>query len=76
MFEFLSNLNFLLEQTAREKKLTFLYVGLFLGFLVLLIMDSFGKKTFVGGNKVIVKILYFLLFLGAVGLIIAYFRLK
>ena len=76
MLQFLSNLMFLLEQTASEKKLTFLYVGMFLAFILLLFMDSLGKKSFIGGNKLVVKILYFLLFLGAIGLIIAYFRLK
>ena len=74
MNQLLMNIVLMLEQTARERKLTFLYIGLFIIFLMMLIVDARTKKNFTG-PKVVYNIIVFFLFLASIGLIIAYFRL-
>lgn len=74
MLNILGNMFLMLEQTASEKKLTFLYIGLFMIFLFLLVLDARGKKTLTG-PKIVYNIIAFLIFLAAVGLILAYIRL-
>ena len=74
MLEILGKIVIMLEQTTREKKLTFLYIGLFLIFLLMLILDARTKKEYTG-PKALTKIILFFLFLASVGLIIAYIRL-
>ena len=74
MLSILSNIFLMLEQTASEKKLTFLYIGLFMMFLMLLVLDARGKKTLTG-PKIVYNTIAFLFFLAAIGLIFAYIRL-
>ena len=75
MLELLANFMIMLRQNAREKKLTFLYIGLFLLFLMMLILDARTKKHQFTGPKAVYNIIVFFLFLASVGLIIAYIRL-
>ena len=74
MLQLLGNMMILLEQTAREKKLTYLYIGLFLLFVLMLILDARTKKQYTG-PKAVTYILLFFIFLATIGLIIAYIRL-
>lgn len=69
------NLNILLAQTKSEKSLTILYVGLFAFLCLLLFMDSRDGKKIVGGNKILGKIIIFMLFIAIIGLAVAYFVL-
>ena len=74
MLELFNSVTFMLEQTASERKLTFLYLLLFFLFLMLLILDARTKKQYTG-PKAVKSIILFLIFLTAVGLLLAYFRL-
>lgn len=75
MQNLLLNLNLLLAQTAQEKKLTFLYVGLFAFLCLLLFIDTRENKKWVGGNKILGKIILGALFLGIIAMIVLYFVL-
>lgn len=46
MLQFINTLSIILSQTAKEKNLTLLYVGLFLFFLLLMVLDGQIKKTY------------------------------
>ena len=74
MFEFINSTTLFLAQTGSEKKLTFLYILLFVLFLMLLFLDARTKKHYVG-STIVKNTVLFLLFLAAIGLLIAYFRL-
>ena len=66
--------NLLLAQTALEKKLTLLYVSLFVFLLLLLIIDSRESKIWMT-NKTINKIVLFVLIVAAIALVVLYFVL-
>ena len=68
----IKNLFFLLEQTAQEKKLTVIYIGLFLAFVVFLIVDAYGLKKWTS-NKTIFKIVLVFLIIAIVAFTVAYF---
>ena len=72
MINFLSSLNLLLAQTQEERKLTLLYVGLFVLLCLLLVIDAGALKK-VGGPKVWKKIFIAFLIIGLVALAILYF---
>ena len=74
MLELFKSFSYMLEQTASERKLTFLYLLLFFLFLMMLILDARTKKQYTG-PKPVKNIIVFLIFLTAVGLLLAYFRL-
>lgn len=74
MLNLLTNLNILLAQTAQEKKMTFLYVTLFVFLCLLLFIDSREKKSLIG-NKTLAKIVLFMLILAIVVLVVLYFVL-
>lgn len=46
MLQFINTMSIVLSQTAKEKNLTILYVGLFLFFLLLMVLDGQIKKTY------------------------------
>ena len=75
MQNLLFNLNMLLAQTPQEKKLTFLYVGLFALLCLLLWMDTRERKAIVGGNKLLAKIIIFMLFISLLAMAVIYFVL-
>ncbi|MBQ7466979.1 MAG: hypothetical protein IJS74_02775 [Clostridia bacterium] len=66
--------NLLLAQTELEKKLTLLYVSLFVFLLLLLIIDSRESKIWMT-NKTINKIVLFVLIVAAIALVVLYFVL-
>ena len=68
------NVNLLLAQTELQKKLTFLHVGLFVFFLLMLIIDSRESKKMMT-NKTINKIVWFVFIIASVALIVLYFVL-
>ena len=57
MIEVLRSVNLLLEQTAHEKRLTVVYIGIFLGFVAFLLIDMYAMKKW-ASNKIINKIIY------------------
>ncbi len=65
----------LLAQTIKEKKLTVLYIGLFAVFIVLLVVDMYGKKSYTGG-KIINKIVVYFLFIALIAFLVAYLTLN
>lgn len=65
----------LLAQTAKEKKLTVLYIGLFAVFVVLLVVDMYGKNAYAGG-KIINKIIVYFLFIALIAFLVAYLTLN
>lgn len=67
-------INLLLTQTEQEKRLTILYVSLFVFVLTLLIIDSVAKKKWIS-NKPLKKITWVLLFIGLIALVVLYFVL-
>ena len=73
MQNFLMNLNMLLAQTSQQKKLTFLYVSLFAFLCLMLFIDSREEKKIVGGNKILKKIVIFMLFIALVAMAVLYF---
>ena len=73
MQNFLMNLNMLLAQTSQQKKLTFLYVSLFAFLCLMLFIDSREEKKLVGGNKILKKIVIFMLFIALVAMAVLYF---
>lgn len=74
MFQLLELSN-LLAQTLKEKKLTVLYIGLFAVFVVLLVIDMYGKKA-VAGGKIINKIIIYFLFIALIAFLVAYLTLN
>ena len=72
MFEVIKNAGYILAQTASEKKLTVLYLLLFMLFLFLLVLDARGKKKFAG--PVAYKIVLFLVFCVGIVLLVIYFK--
>jgi len=74
MYNLLFTLNILLKQTEQEKKLTFLYVSLFVFLCLLLFIDSREKKSIID-NKTLKKIVIVMLFISIVVLAILYFML-
>lgn len=74
MLELFSSFSLMLAQTASEKKLTVLYILLFFLFLMMLLLDARGKKQYTG-PKIVKNTIIFLLFLSAIGLLLAYIRL-
>ena len=66
--------NLLLAQPELEKKLTLLYVSLFVFLLLLLIIDSRESKIWMT-NKTINKIVLFVLIVAAIALVVLYFVL-
>ena len=64
----------LLAQSAKEKKLTVLYIGLFAVFVVLLVVDSYGSQKWASG-KIIPKIVMYFLFIALIAFLVAYFTL-
>lgn len=75
MFELVNSSLIMLSQTASERKLTYLYVALFALFLMLLLIDARTKKKWVSSG-IVKNTVLFLLFLAAIGLLLAYFRLS
>ena len=73
---FLSVVNdvLLLAQSAKEKKLTVLYIGLFAVFVVLLVVDSYGAKKWASG-KILPKIIAYFLFVALIAFLVAYFTM-
>lgn len=74
MQNLLFNLNLILAQTPEEKKLTVLYVSLFVFLLVMLVIDSIAQKKWIS-NKPLKKITWVLLFLALIALAVLYFVL-
>ena len=66
----------MLAQTEQEKRLTILYVCLFAFLLVMLIIDAREGKKWVGGNKLLYKILFVALVLALIAIVVLYFVLK
>jgi len=60
----LNGLNLILAQTAAEKKLTWLYVGLFAFLMMLLIIDSTASKKYISNNPL--KVITWAMFIIAV----------
>ena len=71
----LLNFNLLLAQTEQEKKLTLLYVSLFVFLCLLLFIDTREMKKYVGGNKTLGKIILAVLILAIIVLVVLYFVL-
>lgn len=71
----ISTLNILLTQTEEQKRLTVLYVGLFVLVCLLLVIDTRDGKKLVGGNKLLKKIFVAMLFIAIVVWAILYFVL-
>lgn len=69
------NLNLLLAQTPQEKRLTILYVSLFAFLVLMLVIDSREGKKWVGGNKILSKILIGALIIVLIVLVVLYFVL-
>ncbi len=65
----------LLAQTAQEKKLTLLYVGLFCFGLMMLVIDTQAGKRWVGDNKLLTKIIGVVFVIIIIVFIILYFVL-
>ena len=63
---------FLLSQTEQEKRLTVVYIGVFLLFLTLLLVDMYAMKKW-ATNKTINKIILVLLIIAMVAFAVAYF---
>ena len=74
MIELLSSVALMLSQTGSEKKLTVLYILLFMLFLVLLFIDSRTNKKLTGPKAIKITIIV-LIFVAAICLLIAYFNL-
>ncbi|MBQ7453341.1 MAG: hypothetical protein IJS68_03660 [Clostridia bacterium] len=74
MLSEIKNILFLLEQTEKEKKLTVLYVGLFALFVVLLVVDMYGKKKW-ANSKIVNRIIIAFFFILIIAFIVAYFVL-
>ena len=74
ILELISSVGLVLAQTAAEKKLTVLYILLFGLFLMLLLMDARTKKEWTG-PKIVKNTIIVLIFIAAVGLLIAYLNL-
>ena len=74
MQNLLLNLSLLLAQTEQERKLTVLYVSLFVFLLMMLIIDSRGGQKIMT-NKTINKIVMVLFILAVIALIVLYFVL-
>lgn len=70
--DLLCNISYLLVQTANEKKLTILYLLLFLMFLILLFIDARTKKEYTG-PKIVKNTIIFLLFAVGIILVVLYF---
>ncbi len=72
----LGMINFLLAQTAEEKRLTILYVSLFCFLMIMLVIDSVAKKKWTGDSKgVIKKTAWVFLIIGLIALAVLYFVL-
>lgn len=67
-------MNLLLAQTEQEKRLTILYVSLFVFLMVLLIIDSVAKQKYIK-SKPIKRVTWILLFIGLIALTVLYFVL-
>lgn len=74
MQNLLGMINLLLAQTEQEKRLTILYVSLFVFLMVLLIIDSVAKQKYIK-SKPIKRVTWILLFLGLIALVVLYFVL-
>lgn len=74
MQNFLGMINLILAQTEQEKRLTILYVSLFVFLLVFLVIDSDGQKKWIS-NGPLKKITWVLLIVGLVALAVLYFVL-
>ena len=73
MQNLLFNLNMILAQTPQEKKLTVLYVSLFTFLCLMLWIDTRERKVLVGGNKLLAKIIIFMLFISLIAMAVLYF---
>ncbi len=73
--QFLLNLNLILAQTQQERNLTILYVSLFVLLVFMLFLDTREAKKFVGGNKILAKIILFMLIIAIIVLAVLYFVL-
>ncbi len=73
MQNLLFNLNMILAQTPQEKKLTVLYVSLFAFLCLMLWIDTRERKVLVGGNKLLAKIIIFMLFISLIAMAVLYF---
>lgn len=74
MQNILGMINLILAQTEQEKRLTVLYVSLFVFLLVFLVIDSGGQKKWIS-NGPLKKISWVLLILGLIALAVLYFVL-
>lgn len=74
MQNLLEMINLLLAQTEQEKRLTVLYVSLFVFMLTLLVIDSVAKKKWIS-SKPLKKITWVLLFIALIALAVLYFVL-
>lgn len=74
MQNLLGMINLLLAQTEQEKRLTVLYVSLFVFMLTLLVIDSVAKKKWIS-SKPLKKITWVLLFIALIALAVLYFVL-
>lgn len=74
MQNLLGTINLLLAQTEQEKRLTVLYVSLFVFMLTLLVIDSVAKKKWIS-SKPLKKITWVLLFIALIALAVLYFVL-
>ncbi len=74
MQNLLGMINLLLAQTEQEKRLTILYVSLFVFLMVLLIIDSVAKQKYIK-SKPIKRVTWILLFIGLIALTVLYFVL-
>lgn len=73
MFELINSAGIMLAQTASEKKLTILYLLMFMLFLMLLLIDARTKKKYTG-PKIVKNIILFLIFCVGIVLLVIYFR--
>ena len=72
MLQLINTMSIILSQTAKEKNLTLLYVGLFLMFLLMMVLDSqIGKKWI--SNKFLSNVIIFLFIATIIILAILYF---
>ena len=74
MSNLILNISLLLAQTEQEKKLTMLYVGLFVFLLMMLIVDSRGSQKWIS-NKTLKWITITFFIIAVIVLIILYFVL-
>ena len=74
MGNLLLSLNLLLAQTEQEKKLTMLYVGLFVFVMLLLVLDGRSTENWMS-NKTLKWIAILFFFIAAIALIVLYFVL-